>query len=574
TTTPGYTGTSVPTTPSLGTCGGRYNGPSYYRICLYFDFFITESNYDYVLVYDGPDTTYRILGRYSGSNVTTTTVCSSGSSMTVRFTSDSSGTYQGFLASFYSVNDTIANCSKGFFSCDNGRCLDIIRLCDGTTTPGYTGPSYSTICLYFDFFITESNYDYVRVYDGPDTTYRSLGSYSGRNVTTTTVCSSGSSMTVRFTSDSSSTYQGFLASFYSVNDTIANCSNGFFSCDNGRCLDIIRLCDGVLDCYDRSDEHGCSCTGDLVSCSRLYDQCIPASQVCNGFASCKDGSDEKGCDCQGMRCYDGQACYNSSQKCDGKVDCSDKSDEMHCPLICKADEWRCANIQQCIPEILRCNSKKDCHDGTDEYVGCQPPTPAPIIPFIVVLYNLTINITEAPVNKAPIWGRLMVKREGIIEDYGTVCDDSFDTRDASVVCRMLGYGDDTPAFFYSGSVFNTAWGPIWLTNLHCTGTEQNLADCVHAQWGKHQCSHQQDVYVACGWNFFRTENATTTTMRTTSPHTTRPPDAIIIADCGDPDNGEKADSDAKLDKIAKRCAEQSIILNDKNRKTGQEFIFH
>ncbi|KAH3769290.1 hypothetical protein DPMN_170540 [Dreissena polymorpha] len=63
-----------------------------------------------------------------------------------------------------------------------------------------------------------------------------------------------------------------------------------------------------------------------------------------------------------------------------------------------------------------------------------------ILAFIVVLYNLTINITEAPLNEAPSWGRLMVKREGIMEDYGTVCDDSFDKRDASVVCRMLGYG--------------------------------------------------------------------------------------------------------------------------------------
>lgn len=67
---------------------------------------------------------------------------------------------------------------------------------------------------------------------------------------------------------------------------------------------------------------------------------------------------------------------------------------------------------------------------------------------------------------------------------------------------LSSYSNDTPAFFYSGSMFNTAWGPIWLANLHCTGSEENLAACVHSNWGKHQCSHQQDVYVACGKNLF------------------------------------------------------------------------
>ena len=43
------------------------------------------------------------------------------------------------------------------------------------------------------------------------------------------------------------------------------CTNNQFSCDNGRCIDSFRECDGFSDCTDDSDEHN-ECGKSLYYC--------------------------------------------------------------------------------------------------------------------------------------------------------------------------------------------------------------------------------------------------------------------------------------------------------------------
>ncbi|XP_078658415.1 uncharacterized protein LOC144903853 isoform X5 [Branchiostoma floridae x Branchiostoma belcheri] len=79
--------------------------------------------------------------------------------------------------------------------------------------------------------------------------------------------------------------------------------------------------------------------------------------------------------------------------------------------------------------------------------------------------------------------------------WGTICDDGWETADARVVCRQLGFSGAQEAkgqaFFGQGS------GQIWMDNVHCTGSETNLGQCDHNGMGNHNCNHGEDAGVIC-----------------------------------------------------------------------------
>ena len=84
--------------------------------------------------------------------------------------------------------------------------------------------------------------------------------------------------------------------------------------------------------------------------------------------------------------------------------------------------------------------------------------------------------------------------------WGTICHDSWDTSDATVACRQLGYNYAVRAL--RGWQVSPGSGPIWLNNVGCSGTEQNLTSCYHAGWGNHNCSHSDDAGVECSFGKF------------------------------------------------------------------------
>ena len=92
-----------------------------------------------------------------------------------------------------------------------------------------------------------------------------------------------------------------------------------------------------------------------------------------------------------------------------------------------------------------------------------------------------------------IQGRLEVQNP-ITNEYGTVCSDSFGQQDVIVACRELGFSD---GYVIPSNQIEQGTGAILLDDLHCTGIEENLLDCQHNGIGVHNCTHSEDIGIAC-----------------------------------------------------------------------------
>ncbi|XP_030002461.1 T-cell differentiation antigen CD6-like isoform X2 [Sphaeramia orbicularis] len=79
--------------------------------------------------------------------------------------------------------------------------------------------------------------------------------------------------------------------------------------------------------------------------------------------------------------------------------------------------------------------------------------------------------------------------------WGTVCDDQWDMKDADVVCRQMGCGYALSVSGQGGS-FPPGRGPVHLDELNCTGTEDNLWSCPSTQ-DQSDCGHKEDAGVVC-----------------------------------------------------------------------------
>lgn len=84
-------------------------------------------------------------------------------------------------------------------------------------------------------------------------------------------------------------------------------------------------------------------------------------------------------------------------------------------------------------------------------------------------------------------------------EWGTVCDDLFNLKAAAVVCRQLGFARAIRV------AKRAELGPgandlnILLDDVECEGMERTLLHCKRAKIGKHNCSHEEDVGVVCGY---------------------------------------------------------------------------
>ena len=79
-------------------------------------------------------------------------------------------------------------------------------------------------------------------------------------------------------------------------------------------------------------------------------------------------------------------------------------------------------------------------------------------------------------------------------EWGTVCGNGWDSNDATVACKQLGY--DGHFDYYSYDYYGPGSGSIWLDDLGCSSLYTSLFDCPHSLVTT-DCTHNDDVGVRC-----------------------------------------------------------------------------
>ena len=88
-------------------------------------------------------------------------------------------------------------------------------------------------------------------------------------------------------------------------------------------------------------------------------------------------------------------------------------------------------------------------------------------------------------------------------EWGAVCNDEFDSADASVVCRQLGVPGPSIAVEQATRIFGPTDASSLLVRLGCQGNESRLIDCEFPGW-RRSCLSAGYVGVFCqiGGSFF------------------------------------------------------------------------
>ncbi|XP_037968766.2 uncharacterized protein LOC105389290 [Plutella xylostella] len=109
-----------------------------------------------------------------------------------------------------------------------------------------------------------------------------------------------------------------------------DCNNATsFRCSSGACLPLTSRCNRLLDCPGGEDERTCSCADYLRA---EFSQ----AKICDGVVDCWDYTDENKCSwCKEGQyvCANAKQCLDMTQVCDGNPDCPLGDDEKSCVAL-------------------------------------------------------------------------------------------------------------------------------------------------------------------------------------------------------------------------------------------------
>ena len=254
-------------------------------ITLTFTEFNLENGNDYVRVYDGPTTDDELLGEFTGTSMPGP-ITSSGGSMLIQFTSNSSVNASGWAATYTSTPSPCGPCvdetysePEGSFS-DNSCGEDYDNFSDCRKLIQVPDADY--INLFFTEFNIEQGYDFVRVYDGPTTDDLLLGEFTGTSLPDM-LTSSGNILLVHFVSDYSITSSGWRAEYVSEN-TSSVCIDETFTAESG----VVDDNSGDLDYGSNADCQKLIAPGDVLNITLRFTEF--ALENGNDFVRIYDGT--------------------------------------------------------------------------------------------------------------------------------------------------------------------------------------------------------------------------------------------------------------------------------------------
>ncbi|KAK3090315.1 hypothetical protein FSP39_010872, partial [Pinctada imbricata] len=269
------------------------------------------------------------------------------------------------------------------------------------------------------------------------------------------------------------------------------CSNDEFFCHQNtvseKCIPRIFRCDNEIDCENGEDETGCDYKLPLFNVTRNtvltfvanaeYETipielcaryCVESTTfVCRSFGYV----------------IGGRECFLSdlnSESPNAKIRSSSRFDlyELKTQMHGCSTGYRCNN-SKCIERNLTCNGRDDCGDLSDEQ-NCVSQTPPPLL----------IRLVDGDNDYS---GRVELNYYG---EWGVICDDGWDLKDAGVACRMLGYNFGARKAVVM-SQFGSGNSNFLLDDVNCTGNEISLSDCNRKPWKSHDCKNYEVAGVIC-----------------------------------------------------------------------------
>jgi hypothetical protein len=247
----GCSGTFYDSGGQFGTYGN--NQTLQYTICatagscvqVAFSSFDTESGFDYLDIYDGPNAGGVHLGSFSGLTNPGTFTSNSGC-LTFVFQSDFSITSTGWTATISCLPCGVVigppSCLPTMGNCLDSTCSGVFRDPGGTGNYSNNQNFVHTVCsdqgncltVNFSSFDLEFFSDFINIYDGPSVFSPSIGSYTGNSIPPS-ISSSNGCLTFEFFSDFSVVGAGWNANLSCIpcpTALSADCAGAIQVCTN------------------------------------------------------------------------------------------------------------------------------------------------------------------------------------------------------------------------------------------------------------------------------------------------------------------------------------------------------